>query len=798
VKSVDTNNQLESSPSRSNWNGSWVWVEDIAADRNVYAQFRRTFSIKQPGQLTLAITANSNYSLYSDGVFIGRGPARAPLAYYQYDEYEIALKPGTHCIAVLVHHDGEINGYMMLGRPGLLVDAHLESAGATVDLSTGKEWKCQKSTAWRRDLPERMSHFGFWEECTLAQLPVGWTKPMFDDGKWQKPVVVGKPPCNPWERLMPRDIPLPKYTNIPVHQVVAQGTWEDKDAENPVPSKQASARKRTLQSGIPALPFVSSSGGKQRGAYLTVDFGRTISGYVEIELAERSTEARLDISYDEMLTPDKAVNPERSYAHLTDRYFVAAGHSIIRPVHPRGFRFVTIDVCGTGEARIARVSAIEEVYPFEYKQTLVISDNDLMSFYGKGAQTVQACTTDCFTDCPTRERVQWMEDLYMHSKVAEYVFADTAMLRRTLFQAAQCVMADGRINGFFPTERTNLGVASASISWLHLLTDYWLFAGNDDVRQLLPFAKQLLELFDTQCDKEWLLVKWPGGQFWEWAPIESEGCLLLTNAAFVWALERLSEHQVFSEVLGKNIKERIAQIRKAAHARFWDAKRKLYTDTVPVEGKSTIYSQDANTMAILAGICPQAERVSLLKRIIHPDNLGPIPVGEDSLNDKNRATDGRLVPAGTLWFAHFLCQALFENGCDKEGIEQMKMFWGQHKDLPNCPETRIQRGNTGLSHGWGRGPAYLLPAFVLGVRPTNAGWSEVTVHPHPASLTSAKGTFITPRGQLTVEWSRTKDGLSIQLAVPPKMTVRLTGQQGEEQKVTTTQWHGELPWKGDL
>ncbi|HEY3416690.1 MAG TPA: hypothetical protein VGM23_07380, partial [Armatimonadota bacterium] len=190
------------SAERTTWRGSWIWTDEAAADRNVYALFRRTFMLASPGRLQLTITADSEYTLYIDGRFHVRGPARAPLEYYLYDTVEVSLDAGLHCLAVLVHHVGEVNACMVLGRPGLLVDAVAQSGDTEIDLSSGPTWCCQRAMAWRKELPCLLSHFGFWEDCDLAQLPTGWTQAEFADEAWTAPVTIGTPLCAPWMRLL--------------------------------------------------------------------------------------------------------------------------------------------------------------------------------------------------------------------------------------------------------------------------------------------------------------------------------------------------------------------------------------------------------------------------------------------------------------------------------------------------------------------------------------------------------------------------------------------------------------------
>ena len=774
MTSTNNGDLLLLSPASTAWSGAWVWAEPVEKARNAFAFFRRRFDVSAPGTLEIAVTADSSYILFLDGEFVCRGPARAHLDYYLYDTITLEVAPGPHCLAVIAHHIGEVNATVMTGRPGLLVAALVRQERTEENLSTGDVgWTCRLPDAWRTNFPYMMSHFGFWEECNHRKLSFDWMRPAFDDAGWGAPTVIGQPPCPPWSRLSPRDIPLPRNEALEAVQVVALGEWRRGDADADAPSKDAAARERVLQSEDVTLPLVMEPSGDDAGRYLTVDFGRTVSGYIALNFARCAPGQQVDISYDEILTPAKAVNPERSYAHLTDRHLLPGGRCQVSAVFPRGFRYVTLDISGAGAVELTRVWAVEETYPFTLQPAFDCTDDALNGYFHKSALTVQICTTDSFTDCATRERVQWMEDMYMHCRVAAYAFGDTRMLRHALFQAAQNALPDGRINGFMPSERTNCAFASSSVVWLHLLVDYWRFAGDEDIQRLLPTARRLLALFSQLADADGLLPSWPAGQFWDWAPIELEGSLLLTNAAYLWALERLHSQPVFRELLGDDPAARLTALRAAAHRRFWDAERGLYRDAQPAAGQSPIYSQQANTMAVLAGICPDSARIALLRRIIDPANLGPIPIGEDSLKAENRPGSEKIVPMGTLWFAHFLCQALFEAGLNAEALAQMHALWGAYDALPTYPETRIQHGNTFLCHGWAAGPAFLLPAYILGVEPTTRGWDTVRIHPHPADLPRAHGQFATPRGTLTVEWEVVAGQPVIRYSAPPGMEIEI-------------------------
>ena len=769
-----------------------MWPEAAAADRNVYALFRRTFRADAPATLELHLTADSFYTLYLDGRFISRGPARAHLEYYSFDSFTLDVDVGEHCLAVLVHHVGEINATMMLGRPGLLADATLHAGDAKpLDLSTDDRWKAQLCPAWRKDLPCMMSHFGFWEECDLRLLPRDWQQAASDDAGWPAAVEIGRPPCAPWTRLIAREIAPLRYVDVQA-QPLAGGAWQQDAVDAAIPSERVAARSRMRDEHTPVFPLtIAPAAG---GRYVTVDFGRTVSGYPVLRFRQSAPGQRVDVSYDELLTDAGAVNPERSYAHLTDSYLLAGGPVEIRTAHPRGFRYLTLDVAPGAEALVLEsVGAVEETYPFELQPAFRSADQRLDRFVFRAAETVRICTADAFTDCPTRERVHWMEDLYMHNRVAAYAFADTAMTRRALFQAAQNALPDGRINGFMPSERTNCAFAASSLVWLHVLVDYWLHAGADDIHRLLPAAKRLLDFLASRENEAGLIASWPAGQFWDWAPIEGSGCLLLTNAAYAFALARLAQHAVFREALGDSLAMKADAIRRHAHRQFWLPRRGVYADAILDDGScSPLCSQQANAMAALAGISPAAERAAVLRRLIDPANLGPVPIGEHSFKPEDRLNAEKIVQVGTLWFAHFLCQALFEAGLDQAAIAQMRSLWGAYDDLYTFPETRIQHGNTGLCHGWAGGAAYLLPAYVLGIQPVAAGWSEARFQPHPGDLDHAHGAFHTPRGLLRAGWQREGGRYRLSLDVHASMTVKVVFNGMQEEVDDGAHWEGTV------
>ena len=807
-----TNHNLAQSAPREEWSGAWIWPENVDADRNVYGLFRRTFECRTAATLTLHITANNFYTLHVDSKFICRGPIRAHLRYYSFDSVTLSLEPGVHAIAVMVHHVGELVATMEIGRPGLLADVQLDIDGSTVDLSTGGDWNCCRCDAWTQDLPCLMSHFGFWEDVDFRRYPHGWMDAGFHDGDWQKPFVIGSPPCEPWACLLHREIPRFDYIErkglvagfgqwthaalmpiIPLHQRRNAHEFEKPDDTPHLPSEEVSLRTRRPARLLSRaeFPLLLVPPTDNQGHYLTLDFGTSLSGFVIIRLGDTHAGQRIDVAYGEILDASGSLNPEQSYVHNADRYTLSGVEREIKTTHPRGFRYVMIDVETKGhELIIEEVHVLEEAYPYTDQKAFSSSDPALNELFEKCGRTIRGCTIDCFVDNAVRERVHWTgEAMFCCQLAAPLLFGDTAMSRRSLIQSAQGILPDGRINGFTPRGRTGCTDSIRTILWLEHLVDYWLFTGDRaDIEALLPVAKRVIGALINYGNEHGLIDNWPKGEYWDWSHNDRGGpgaCLLLTNAFHVHALQRLAEQEVFAEAL-PGLAERAAAIRNHCHETYWDPDQAVYRDCIQADGTpSHICSQFANSAAVLAGICPAEHKGDLLQRITDAALIDPLGVGE-----AKKGPVKAIVPASTPWSAYWLCRAFFESGLDIEAVEHMKSNFCEFDRMATLPEVRIQHGNTCLCQSVGAAATHLLCGHVLGIEPMAGGWSEVRFAPQPARLTSAGGEFMTPLGRLAARWERIDGTYELHIEKPEGMSVHVRFGAIDEMVDKGSSWRG--------
>ncbi|MBI2843523.1 MAG: family 78 glycoside hydrolase catalytic domain [Armatimonadetes bacterium] len=199
------------------WQAKWIWCKGEASPRNFYWCARNRFEVPDGfGAVSLNITADSRYSLWVNGNYVGHGPVRAFTHRWRYDTYDISryVTACSNVAAVLVQHFGHSTFQYLEARGGLLAQIDCD---CKVVAASDETWRGLPHPSYSRRTP-RVSCQKAWVEHFDARLgPERWTEAGFDDSQWDAAVVVGEAGCDPWSELLPRDIPL--LTQEPVYPV---------------------------------------------------------------------------------------------------------------------------------------------------------------------------------------------------------------------------------------------------------------------------------------------------------------------------------------------------------------------------------------------------------------------------------------------------------------------------------------------------------------------------------------------------------------------------------------------------
>jgi hypothetical protein len=138
-------------------------------------------------------------------------------------------------------------------------------------------------------------------------------------------------------------------------------------------------------------------------------------------------------------------------------------------------------------------------------------------------------------------------------------------------------------------------------------------------------------------------------------------------------------------------------------------------------------------------------------------------------------------------------EALMKAGLRKEALSDVRAAWGkmldadsltcwERLDVPELNATHYYDAPGSYCHGWGAGPAFQLPEWILGARPAKDGYEEIVLQPDLMDLDWAEGSIPTPEGEIFVRAERTEGGMALMLELPEgvkKCEVRWPDGRGE-------------------
>jgi hypothetical protein len=106
-----------------------------------------------------------------------------------------------------------------------------------------------------------------------------------------------------------------------------------------------------------------------------------------------------------------------------------------------------------------------------------------------------------------------------------------------------------------------------------------------------------------------------------------------------------------------------------------------------------------------------------------------------------------------------------------EGGTFMWEQWTPGCPVPSCRRAQVnQSSNESLSHGWGAAGIVEILQALLGITVTSPGAATIQIAPPDSGLSSARGTEWTERGPVTVAWTHTARGHSLDVTIPVNVT----------------------------
>ena len=754
------------------WRAHWIAPEGVAGARNAVFRVRTRFSVPRSGEpfSPLFIAADSRYRLFVNGIFVGAGAVRDTATRVFYDAWNIEplLIPGSdNWIAVEVMCHNVPSFKFAPHQPAVLAQW-----GDGETLASGAHWETQVAPDFLPDAPVYTPQCGLSEERDARKEPLGWqTGDDVSREKWGEATLVSAAQSFGRKQLHPRDIPA--LTRCVIHPALPpvvcafvpsapNGTAADAAHRMSCePHLLSPAVSRRTAAGD-MFPFVVPMPGDGYDTALIWDFGQTVVGGFSLTI-DAPAGTVLEVGYEEILLGDRLVVDQRNPPHwyrFTDRYILRHGQQVVENINERGFRFLQITVrncAGNTPVTVHGLTGTDTRYPIPASAaTFACDDSRLNALFAACAETLSACTTDTFTDCPWREAALWVNDLLVENVLWLRMFGDGRVAARSLRLAvSQARDEDGILPGVCPTDGSSIYVlAPTSLFFPCVLDEYVLYTGDAAiVPELLPALHRVFDTVRRWRNSDGVIV--PPETFWnfvDWS-YPSVGVFFDGRASSVVsflyarglaAMARLCERVGESEA-AQSYHEAAREIVRAAHAAFWDATAKRYREFVD-EAVPTLAGQLTHALAFL----------------LSDEERGASPGQEIMEHCREALTDDALLTP-ELYLQHVVLRALARTGQYDAIWARIERYW-----LPMIAagsttiwEMNVHQhgkaafnGTGSLCHGFACTPAEVLQAVLLGVTPLTDGYRTFRVAPEPLSRQWASGKVPTPHGSIAVSWTR--------------------------------------------
>ncbi len=644
--------------------------------RNIHTLFRLKFE-NSGNETVLRYTADDIAKIYVNGTFIDMGPAASYHFKFGYLEIDITeyLIDGENIICAHLYYQGELNRVSPGGdfRTGFI--AEIESTGKVI-AATDENVKCKITSAYGRgDIfayrTQYLEHFNtnIWD--------YDWAELEYDDSAWEKSCIKENNDHSFDKQVSKR---LQFYDVVPV--------TSNKTTEN--------AKLYDMGCEYTGVPYISATGKK----------GDIIEVLCAEELDENGR-ARFDM---------------RCNCHYRQTFTLSGNEKEFAEFYDyMAFRYMELIV--PEGVVIHEVKMVARNYPFDYKSTSFTSQNERMNgIWDICKNGVRTGTQEGYLDCPSREKGLYLGDMTITGQSHFYLTGDLSIMERAL-------------RGFGISTYYTPSIQTTTLNhYIHSLVDYsfqfplnlmfyYKHSGNKDfLREMLPHCETMMNYY-RQYEKNSLLydvlddmhlVDWPrnpydfsDGYDYDLTLGKTYGTHNLSNIFHICGQQYMNE---IYDVLGTEYIDRLPELKAAYLDAFYDSDKKLFTDTI----ESDHTALHSNILPLYFGVAPEESIPEIIKMV-----------------EEKRLNCG-------VYIAYFLLKALCRNGRKDLAIELIlsdhRFSWGTmlKQGATTCFEVwdKEYKWNTSLCHPWASSPISILIEDIMGVSPSEPGWTDFSTSPY--------------------------------------------------------------------
>ena len=236
------------------------------------------------------------------------------------------------------------------------------------------------------------------------------------------------------------------------------------------------------------------------------------------------------------------------------------------------------------------------------------------------------------------------------------------------------------------------------------------------------------------------------------------------NAFAVWGLQAAGRIARTIGIPGRGGELEIlaSDIGDSINDRMWDNGRGAYIDGYRDGQPNPALSEHSNILCALVGVADAKQTARILDGVL-----------ADS--------DSEIIRMASPYFAYYYLRLLFKNNRHEQALQYIRKRWGAMLEAGATTFWEMWEPSASLCHAWSASPTFDFMADIAGIRPTQPGFEEFTVHPQPRHLTWLRVVVPTPKGDIVFGYHRRfqvnmknpngpqiPQGLTVNLTVPPE------------------------------
>lgn len=733
------------------WPAYWIGLPNIPWNSYGVYLFRKDLDLDKPvSKFLVHVTADNRYKLYVNGQLVSLGPARSDIQHWNYTTLDLApyLKQGKNSIAAKVWNEGEFMPEAQISHStAFLIQGNGEQEQI---INSNNSWWAKQDSAYS-PIPVKMKTYyvaGPGEAIDFAKQIKGWETIDPENAGWKHTLKIRNAnPKNIYKLDMPISWSLMPSTLPEMAYVPQRFATVKRDGGLTIPISFP-ASKTTVT--IPANKTIS----------ILLDQGTLTNAYPVLEFAKGKS-ASIQLGYAEALFtqyPQKGNRNEvdgKSFIGREDQLISDGTEGqLFSSLQFRTFRYLLLTVTTKNEAlEIKDLYSYFTGYPFERKAQFASSNPLFNQILDIGWRTARLCAWETYMDCPYYEQLQYIGDARIQAMVSLYNTGDDRLVRNALTQMDNSRISEGLTYSRHPSHTPQL-IPTFSLWYIAMLRDYWIY-GKDEkfVKDKLVGTRAILDYYSKYQLEDHRLKELPYWNFTDWcttkgwdggrAPIGKDGASAVVDFLFLYTLQQAAsmEQSIGMPAYAIKYQEAINALQSSIRKKYWNSTKQLFAD----RAEQDLYSQHANTLAILTGTVKGAEAKSLAEKMMQDKSL----------------------TEATIFFKYYVYQALVVAGYGdgyldwlgiwKENIQQGLTTWAEISDINNARSD---------CHAWGASPNIEFFRTVLGIDSDAPGFKKVKIIPHLGKETKISGSMPHPSGTISASYQLQNGKWEIAIELP--------------------------------